>query len=120
MVEIFYKVFIDELLSIKNSFYKFSLISILPIFCFVLVIAIFYDGVVRDIPIVVVDNDKSKLSKRVLFKIHLKLPYGSYELCQKCRCVWCGGYSKRFYEKYHLAKTAKSNSDVKYTVHFNW
>ena len=69
MFEALQKAFLDEILSIKNSFYKFSLITILPILCFALVIAIFYSGVVRDMPISVVDNDKSKLSKKLLFNI---------------------------------------------------
>ena len=61
--------FLNEIREIKKSFYKLSLISILPIISFALIIAIFYRGVAFDLPIVVVDNDKSKLSKKLLFNI---------------------------------------------------
>ncbi len=61
--------FVDEVLSIKNSFYKLFLISILPIMSFALIVAIFCDGVVRNLPIAVVDNDKSKLSRLLLSNI---------------------------------------------------
>jgi len=61
--------FFSEISSIKNSFYKLSLITILPIMSFVLIIAIFYNGVVRDMPIAVVDNDKSRLSRQLLSNI---------------------------------------------------
>ncbi len=61
--------FISELVSIKNSYYKLFLITLLPLMSFALVIAIFYSGVVRDMPIVVVDYDKSRLSSKLLFNI---------------------------------------------------
>ena len=61
--------FICELRSIKNSYYKLFLITILPIMSFFFVIAIFYNGVLRDMPIVIVDNDKSKLSRQLLSNI---------------------------------------------------
>jgi len=69
MFKTFKNSFLDEIYSIRSSFYKFSLISILPILCFLLVISIFYSGVLRDIPVAVVDNDKSKLSKKLLFNL---------------------------------------------------
>ena len=61
--------FLDELLSIKKSFYKLSLITILPLLCFGLIIGIFYGGVLRNIPVIAVDNDKSKFSEKLLFNI---------------------------------------------------
>ena len=61
--------FVSELVSIKNSYYKLFLISLLPLMSFALIIAIFYSGVVRDMPIAVVDSDKSKLSRQLLFNI---------------------------------------------------
>jgi ABC-2 type transport system permease protein len=70
MIKELKKAFLYELLSIKKSFYKLFLISVLPVFSFALIIAIFYKGVLRDIPIVVVDNDKTTISKRVLFHIN--------------------------------------------------
>ena len=62
--------FVSEIIEIKNSWYKFSLITVLPIMSFILIISIFFDGVVRDMPIVVVDNDKSSLSKKLLSNIN--------------------------------------------------
>ncbi len=61
--------FYSELVSIKNSYYKLLLITLLPLMSFALIIAIFYSGVVRDMPIAVVDNDKSKLSSQLLFNV---------------------------------------------------
>ena len=67
MLKALQRAFIDELLDIKDSFYKLSLITFLPLLCFALIIAIFYGGVLRDIPIAVVDHDKTTLSKNLLF-----------------------------------------------------
>ena len=61
--------FFAELSEIKNSYYKLLLLSIIPIFSFFLMIAIFYQGVAFDLPITVVDNDKSELSRKLLFNI---------------------------------------------------
>ncbi len=58
--------FVGEIVSIKSSYYKLFLITLLPIMSFALIIAIFYEGVVRDMPIVVVDNDKSLISRKLL------------------------------------------------------
>ena len=61
--------FFEELSEIKNSLYKLLLITLLPIVSFALVIAMFYEGVAVDLPIAVVDNDKSELSRKLLFNI---------------------------------------------------
>jgi ABC-2 type transport system permease protein len=61
--------FASELQSIQNSTYKLFLITLLPLISFGLIIAIFYEGVVRDMPIAVIDNDKSNLSRELLFNI---------------------------------------------------
>ena len=66
MISAFKEAFYYELNSIKNSWYKLFLITVLPIVSFILIIAIFRSGVVRDMPIVVVDNDRSQLSRMVL------------------------------------------------------
>jgi len=66
MISAFKEAFYYELNSIKASWYKLFLITVLPIVSFILIIAIFRSGVVRDMPIVVVDNDKSQLSRMVL------------------------------------------------------
>ena len=69
MFQSFSEAFLDELRSIKNSTYKLLLLSFLPLFSFALIVSIFYKGVVHDLPIVVVDNDKSKLSRELLKNI---------------------------------------------------
>jgi len=61
--------FAEELKSIQNSTYKLLLITLLPLMSFTLIIAIFYGGVVRDMPMAVVDSDKSRLSRQLLFNI---------------------------------------------------
>jgi len=62
----FLEAFTYELKSIQRSWYKLFLITVLPIISFILIIAIFNAGVVRDMPIAVVDNDRSQLSRMVL------------------------------------------------------
>ena len=61
--------FIDEMKSIKNSYYKLLLISLFPLLSYFLIISIFYDGVLENMPIVVVDKEKSQLSKGLIRKI---------------------------------------------------
>lgn len=61
--------FFVELSEIKNSLYKLLLLTLLPIFSFALIIAIFYQGVAFELPITVVDNDKSSLSRKLLSNI---------------------------------------------------
>ncbi len=58
-----------EVNSIKNSWYKLFLVTVLPILSFVLIIAIFRAGVPRDLPLAVVDLDGSKLSRMILTAI---------------------------------------------------
>ena len=62
--------FINELNEIKNSYYKLLLLTLIPLVSFGLIVAIFYRGVAFELPIVVVDNDKSDLSRRLLFHIN--------------------------------------------------
>lgn len=69
MVTTFLDAFLYELKSIRNSWYKLFLITLLPILSFVLIIAIFKSGVVRDLPVAVVDQDRSVLSRMVLRNI---------------------------------------------------
>ena len=69
MFEALSTAFKSELLSIRDSYYKLFLITLLPLMSFALIIAIFYGGVAHDMPIAVVDNDKSKLSRQLLFNI---------------------------------------------------
>jgi ABC-2 type transport system permease protein len=70
MFNVLNKAFLYELKSIKDSWYKISLITILPIISFILIIVIFKSGVVRNLPIVVIDHDKSKLSRMILTNIN--------------------------------------------------
>ena len=60
------KAFWYELKSIRNSWYKLFLITLLPLLSFVVIISIFRAGVVRDLPLAVVDLDHSKLSRMIL------------------------------------------------------
>lgn len=69
MISAFNEAFHYELKSIKNSWYKLFLISIFPLISFVLIIAIFSSGVVRELPIAVVDHDRSELSRMLLTNI---------------------------------------------------
>ena len=69
MFNAFVEAFRYELKSIKNSWYKLLLISVLPLISFILIISIFSSNVVRNMPITVVDNDKSELSRMVLTNI---------------------------------------------------
>ena len=73
--------FTYELTSIKRSWYKLFLISVLPLLSFILIIGIFSAGVVREMPVAVVDNDKSELSRMILTNIEasptIKIAYMS-------------------------------------------
>ncbi len=69
MYKVLVKSFFSEIRSIKKSWYKFSLITFLPLVSFALIISIFYQGVTRDMPITVVDNDKSTLSRKLISNI---------------------------------------------------
>jgi len=70
MFKAFNDAFLYELNEIRNSFYKLSLITIFPILSFIFIIAIFDKGVASNLPICVVDNDHSKLSRNLLFNIN--------------------------------------------------
>ncbi|MEA2073653.1 MAG: ABC transporter permease [Campylobacterota bacterium] len=61
--------FYIELSEIRNSYYKLFLITLFPVFSFVLIISIFYQGVAFKLPLTVVDNDKSSLSRKLLSNI---------------------------------------------------
>jgi len=69
MLKVLNRAFLQELREIKNSWYKLFLISLLPILSFALLVSIFYSGVATQLPIVVVDKDKSDFSARLLFNI---------------------------------------------------
>ena len=62
--------FINELKEIQASWYKLFIITIFPLVSFALIISIFYKGVALDLPIVVVDHDKSKLSRKLVFNVN--------------------------------------------------
>ena len=65
----FSKAFFDELGAIKSSTYLFGLLTWIPLLVYVLIISIFHQGLLREMPIAVVDNDKSELSRRVSFML---------------------------------------------------
>ena len=70
MLNAFNLALLQELIEIKNSWYKLSLVTLFPLLSFAFVVAIFYKGVASELPIVVVDKDRSDLSRRVLFNIN--------------------------------------------------
>lgn len=59
-----------ELKEIKNSFFLFSLLTWIPLLSFILAIAIFHKGVATDLPISVVDDDHSPLSRQIITQIN--------------------------------------------------
>ena len=61
--------FKSELKEIKNSYYKLFLLTLFPLVSFIAVISIFYGGVLRELPIVVVDQDRSTISRKLLTNI---------------------------------------------------
>lgn len=58
-----------EIKEIKNSFFLFSLLTWIPLLSFVLVILIFHKGIATNLPISIVDNDRSKLSRQIINQI---------------------------------------------------
>ncbi len=69
MLHTFNKAFWYELKSIRQNWYKLFLVTLLPLFVFWLIISIFQHGVLREVPIVVVNNDHSQLSTKLLQNI---------------------------------------------------
>jgi ABC-2 type transport system permease protein len=65
----FSKAFSDELGAIKNSPYLLGLITWIPLLVYVLIILIFNQGLLREMPIAVVDSDRSELSRKVGFSL---------------------------------------------------
>jgi len=62
--------FFTELKEIATSWYKLALISLLPLTAFAFLATVFDQGVAFKLPIVVVDHDKSQLSRKLLFNIN--------------------------------------------------
>ncbi len=58
-----------EIKEIKESPYLFSLITWIPLVTFLLIIFIFHKGVVRELPITVIDYDNSRLSRQIITQI---------------------------------------------------
>lgn len=69
MLDSLQKAFRYEIRSITHSWYKILLISFLPLFVFWFITSVFQHGVLRDLPLTVVDNDHSKLSELLLRNI---------------------------------------------------
>ncbi|MEA1917941.1 MAG: ABC transporter permease [Campylobacterota bacterium] len=65
----FYNTFKNELLEIKSSFYRVSMLTLIPLSVFVIIIVIFHSGVVRDLSVVLVDEDNSKTSRLIAFEL---------------------------------------------------
>jgi len=62
--------FILEINEIKKSFYLFSLLTWIPLVSFFLIISIFHKGVAHNLPISVVDYDKSNLSRTIITQLN--------------------------------------------------
>jgi ABC-2 type transport system permease protein len=75
----FSALFFDELKGIFSSPYKMLMLFVAPLFTFVLIIAIFYKGVVRELPVGVVDMDRSALSSELKFSINSSPSIEIYE-----------------------------------------
>ncbi len=59
-----------ELQEIKNSFFLLSLLTWIPLVSFLTIIFIFHDGVVKNLPITVVDYDQSNISRQIITQIN--------------------------------------------------
>ena len=64
-----FRAFRLEIEEIKNSFFLFSLLTWVPLVSFILAISIFHQGVARNLPISIVDNDRSNLSRQIIMQI---------------------------------------------------
>jgi ABC-2 type transport system permease protein len=58
-----------ELQRVKNSWYKLALLTVIPLGSFGLIVTIFSSGVVHNLPICVVDQEHSSLSRTLLFHL---------------------------------------------------
>ena len=65
----FYQSFHKEINSIISSYYKIILLTFAPFIAFGLIVAIFYNGVLENLPVAVVDNDHSQLSRILVSKL---------------------------------------------------
>jgi len=65
----FKKVFFEEVASIRGSLYKQSLLFYLPFLTFMIVWYIFYRGLSVDLPIVVIDQDKTPTSRTLVHNL---------------------------------------------------
>ena len=65
----FFQSFRKEISIIMSSNYKIILLFIAPFITFTLIVAIFYKGVLEELPVVVVDNDHSKISRELINKL---------------------------------------------------
>ncbi len=70
MFRAFLDAFVYETEEIKKSFYKISLLFILPFLSFFIIVTIFQNRVSSELPLGVVDFDNSKLSRDITFAIN--------------------------------------------------
>ena len=70
MLKAFVWAFRSEVQAIAHSWYKLSLLTLFPLLSFGIIVAIFYKGVASELPIVLVDEEKSKLSRALAFNIN--------------------------------------------------
>lgn len=68
-MNIFFQTFREEISAIVGSIYKIFLLVFLPLSGFVLIVLIFKIGVLQNLPVAVVDNDHSPLSRNFIYKL---------------------------------------------------
>jgi len=117
MFEDFVSAFKEELEQIKNSWYRIGLITLFPLLCFGLIIAIFHKGVACELPLAVVDYDKSSLSRKLLFNIdasstihitqQLKSAKSAMKLLQESKVYGIVIIPKNFEKDVYLKKSPK-------------
>ena len=61
--------FVTETRQIRGSWYRLSLLTVVPLLCFFFIASVFSRGIATDLPIVVVDHDRSSLSRDFIFAV---------------------------------------------------
>ena len=123
MFKAFNNAFFNELQEIKSSWYKLSLITLFPLLSFALIIAIFYKGVASELPIVVVDYDKSDLSQKLLFNIDasstLSIKYRVTDIREAVELIKASKAYALVEIPYHFKRDILSSTQPKVTLMLN-
>ena len=84
MFQSFKGAFLKELTSIFNSTYKLFFVAYLPLLCGIWISYILLDGVLKELPVAVVDNDKTTLSRKILSDIDATKTLVIYSMPSSC------------------------------------